>query len=149
MGQIGVFVQSAVVPPATSSGFDPATAFVVGFSDWGPVNTPILLTSFASAASSIGSPAGGGNPYNSRTATCATVFDALETFFAEGGYRAYFSRVAGPTPTSASIVLAPSSAWTITALYPGAGGNAIYVAVAATGSTYVLTFQDVNGNILA
>lgn len=148
MAQVGTFVNATVVAPSTTSANDPATAFVVGLSDWGPVNTPILLTSFTAMASGIGSPAGGGNPYSSRTATCSTAFDAMETIFGEGGYRVYFSRVAHGTPVNASIALAPSAALTITALYPGVGGNAIYVAVQNNTTTYQLTFQDVNGNIL-
>jgi hypothetical protein len=150
--QVGTFVTSSEVPAATTTAYDAATAFVVGFADWGPSGAPVLVRTLPDMAATIGSPAGSGNPYSSRTSTSAVSFDALETYFGEGGYRAYFTRVVGPNPTYSSLALqdvSASTSITVTAAYQGAGGNAIYVAVNNAGLSYSLTLQDFSGNPLA
>lgn len=152
MSPVGVSVSAAEVPPATTSLYNTQNAFIVGFADWGPVGQPVRITSLANAASQIGTPSGSPTPYGSRTATNATVFDAIDALLGEDGNATptvYFSRVAHGTPAAASLALAPSAALTITAAYPGAGGNGIFVAVQNNTSNVVITLSDAAGNTLA
>lgn len=150
---VGVTVQATEVPPTSNNTWNITNQLVVGFTDWGPVGQPIACTTLANAASQLGTPAGGNSPYAHRTATCATVLDAIETSLAEDGAAApvvYVSRVVHASAVSASLTLAPSAAVTLTAQYPGVGGNGIYVAVTAgTGSDVVITLTDAAGNTLA
>jgi hypothetical protein len=146
---VGVVVQATEVPANTINQISTATAFMVGFTDSGPVGKPVQITSLSSFATAFGTPTGSGNPYNSRTTTCSVLFDAVDTFLRESnGTTVYVSRVTHGTPVAASIALAPSAALTITAAFPGVGGNGIYVAVNNTGAAYVLTLQDSAGNVL-
>ncbi len=152
MGQVGVFTTAISVPAAPGTLFNTANAFVVGFADWGPVGQTVQLGSLANVGAVLGTPNGSGNPNNSRTTTCATIYDAMNTFLQEDGPSipaVYFSRVAHGVPANASIALAPAAALTLTALYPGPGGNGLYISVNNTGAAYTLTVQDVNANVLA
>lgn len=152
MSQIGVFVTATEIPSATAINFNTATAFVIGLGDWGPVNTPIQVNSMSQAAAAIGTPTGSGNGYNARTTTNATLFDALDTFFGEGGTTAYIGRAAHGTPVAASLALkdvSNNTCLTLTAQYAGPGGNGIYIVVNNTGSAYTITLQDALGNQLA
>lgn len=149
---VGVSVQATEVPPATTSLYNTQNAFIVGVTDWGPVGQPIKITSLGNAAALIGTPSGSGNPYSSRTASSASVFDAIDTLLQEDGTAAptiYVTRVVHGTTTSATLALAPSAALTLTAKYPGAGGNGIFVAVTNNTTNFVLTLSDSAGNTLA
>ena len=152
MSPVGVTVSSARFrrrPPAATT---PRTRSSIGRADWGPVGQVIKITNLANAANQIGTPSGSGNPSSSRTSTCAVSYDACDEIFHEDGTASptiYFSRVAHGTPTSASIVLAPSSAVTFKAEYAGAGGNGIYVACTNSSTYVVITLQDASGNTLA
>lgn len=155
MAQVGVSVQATEIPASGSTAYNTANGFLLGFTDWGPVGQPIAVTNLGNGATSIGTPSGSGSPASSRTSTCATVYDALDTFFHEDGHAqpvVYVSRVVGPSPVNASLVLKDSTgatALTLTALYPGSGGNGIFVAVTNSGSTFTITLQDSAGNVLA
>lgn len=152
MAQVGVTVQATEVPPATTSLYNTQNAFIVGVTDWGPVGQPIRITSLGNAANLIGVPSGSGNPYSSRSAANAAVFDAIDTLLQEDGTASptiYVTRVVHGSTTNATIALAPSAALTLTALYPGAGGNGIFVAVQNNTTNYVLTLSDSAGNTLA
>lgn len=155
MSQVGVVVQANEVPPATTTTYSTANAFIVGVCDWGPVGTPIKVTSLANAASLIGTPNGSGSPYGSRSNNNAAVFDALDELFHEDGSASpivYISRVVHGTAASASLVLQDGSgatSLTLTAKYAGEGGNGIYVSAENNTSTYTLSLADANGNTLA
>ena len=152
MAAVGVTVESIEVPASTSSQYNTANAFVIGESDWGPVGQAIKTSALSNAASAIGTPSGSGNPNSSRTATDANLFDAANTFYQEDGQASpnvYFSRVVGPTPVNATLALGPSAALTLTAQYPGVGGNGILAAIQNSTSTYTLTLYDTLGNVLA
>jgi hypothetical protein len=149
---VGTVVQATEIPVVPQVAFNTATAFIVGVTDSGPTTQPTKVNSLASYANTFGTPTGSGNVYNSRTTNGATVFDAVETFFREGGEVAYIARVVGTSPASATLVLqdaVSATALTVTAQYPGTGGNGIYIAVANSGSAYVITLQDAQGNALA
>lgn len=149
MAQVGVFVNATENPQSTVVPYNTSNAFIVGIADNGPT-TPVQCSSLAQVASTFGTPSGSGLPYSSRTTTCGVLFDALETYFREGGQGAYVARVEGASPVNATLALAPSAALTLTAQYAGPGGNGIYAAVVNTGGTsYVITLTDSSGNTLA
>lgn len=151
MSQIGTLVQTSQSPPAVTNPYSTANAFMVGFSDWGPsgvsgVNTP--ATSLSSAATLLGAPTLAG-VNSARSSTNATLFDACDAYFREGGSQAYVSRVLGPSPVNATLALAPSAAITLTAQYPGVGGNQIFAAVNNQTTYVIITLTDAAGNVLA
>jgi len=152
MSQLGTQILTGETPPATTNTNSTANAFFVGVADWGPsgatgVNTSV--NTLAQAAAVIGGPTGSG-VQAARSATNATLYDALDTYFREGGGTAYISRVLGAgSNAAATIALAPSAALTLTAQYQGVGGNGIFVSVVNGGSTATITLADVNGNVLA
>lgn len=152
MSQLGTQVITSETPPAVQNSSNTANAFFVGVADWGPsgasgVNTPV--SSMAQAAAVIGAPSGSTSYGAGRSATNANLYDALDAFFGEGGSTAYISPVLAPSGrTSATIALAPSAALTLTAQYPGVGGNGIKVAVQNNTTTYTITLSDTNGNVL-
>ena len=148
---VGVSVQTTEVPPAVGSGYNTQNAFIAAFTDWGPVGQPIAVTSLSNGASQLGTPSGSANPASFRTSTCATAYDAIDALLGEDGTARptiYVSRVVHATAASATIALAPTAALTLTAKYPGLGGNGIYVAVNNTGSAYTITLTDAAGNVL-
>ena len=156
MAQVGTVVSASSVAAATTTPNFTGNLFLVGLSDWGPVGQPVTITSLGNAASQIGTPAGSGNPYSSRTSTCATVFDACDTYFHEDAPQSpgtiYFSRVVHGSTVAATLVLndgSANAALSFTAQYVGAGGNGIYIACTNATSTYTLTLTDVNGYTLA
>lgn len=153
MSEVGVVVQTSEIPVAAFVPYDTGNAFIVGEADWGPANTAVAINSLAEAAQIIGAPQVGA-PNAARSTTNATLFDAIDTFFREGPISAscYISRVVGPSPVNASLVLldgSSSQSLTVTASYPGVGGNSIHVAVAVSGPNFTITLSDANGNTLA
>jgi len=70
----------------------------------------------------------------------------LDTYFREGGGKAYVSRVVGPRAVNATVLLSDGSEDTlrVTALSPGAWGNDLRVVVAAggVGGTVVITIEE-------
>src|ERR1700733_8930638 len=153
MPTLGVQVLTSETPPATTSSQTTATAFFTGVADWGPsgsANVNTLVTSMAQAGAVIGAPQGTGLVQNYRSTTNATLYDALDVFFREGGGQCYISRTLGASGSaSATIALAPSAAVTFTAQYAGVGGNAIYVVVNNQTTYAIITLQDSLGNVLA
>ena len=140
-----VNITTSVTPnnPVSSLG----TFFAVGQAASGPVGVPVQITSLAQYIAVFGT----------RTANGATstLYDAIDTFFQEGGQVAYVSRVfaaADVSSDTASITLAdragsPLSTLKVSALGPGAYGNAITVQVAngTVSNSYVLTIR--NGTV--
>lgn len=134
-----VNVTSSAVPssPPSSTG----TFFAVGQTQSGPVGIPVVITSLAQYILIFGSRTANG--------VTQTLYDAIDTFFQEGGQTAIVSRVftaASVTTDTASLTLvdkagSPLSTLKVSALGPGVYGNGITVSV-ATGSvsnTFVLT----------
>jgi len=119
--------------PLTSTG----TWFAVGYSQAGP-SFPVLLTSFAQFQRIFG----GRGTYS------ATLSDAVETFFSEGGSRLYFCRAIGSTAVKGTITLkgkgTSTNILTITASSAGVWGNALSV-VAATVETTKFQLTVKNG----
>lgn len=152
MSQIGTQVLTSETPPATSNPNSTAAAFFVGIADWGnsgPTGVNVAVNSMTQAAAIIGGPTGSG-VQAARSSTNATLYDSLDAFFHEGGSTAYISRVLGASGNaSATIALAPTAAVTLTAQYPGFGGNGIFVTVVNNTTNAVITLTDSNGNVLA
>lgn len=140
-----VNVTTSVTPNSPPSSI--GTFFAVGQAASGPVGVPVAVTSLAQYVSVFGS----------RTANGATstLYDAIDTFFQEGGQLAYVSRVfaaASISSDTASITLvdragSPLSTLKVSALGPGAYANTITVQVAngTVGNSYVLTIR--NGSV--
>jgi hypothetical protein len=89
----GVEVNVIDAAPPRSAPVSIDTWFVLGTAENGP-DTPELVRSFSEFT----------NKYGSRTGY-TTLYDSMETFFRDGGSRAYVQRVFGPTPTKGFLVL--------------------------------------------
>lgn len=112
----GVVVTTAVRTGPTSVNVAPAsTFFVVGESERGPVDEARLVTSLAEFEVRYGGYLASGS-----------LHQQVQTFFEEGGSRAYISRVVGSSATAATLEVddtAGSPALTLTAANPGTWAN--------------------------
>jgi phage tail sheath protein FI len=131
----GVSIIQRSTPPPRSTAVDTGVWFVTGLTDAGPLS-PVLIGSMADYERIFGL----------RTAY-SVLYDALDTYFREGGARAYISRIVGPAAVVASKNLLDAGAGislVVTALGPGSFYNAIKVGVRAggAGGTFVLFVQD-------
>lgn len=97
--------------------------FVVGLAERGSTVDPIRISGMADYQRYLGG-----------RVTYGALYDALDTFFAEGGTRAYVARVVGPAATTGSVTLTdraatPLSTLRIDAASPGAFSSNIAVEV--------------------
>ena len=125
---VEVAVRDAAPPRSAPQGID--AWFVTGISEQGP-DTPYLVRGFSEFQSRFGA----------RLAN-SLLYDSLEAFFREGGTRAYVSRVLGPTPVKAFVVLLDGSAGQVLrveALDYGSYANALNAVVAIAGSDFTIT----------
>ena len=131
----GVSVTVGDASPNRSTPVDSGTAFVVGLTDRGAVGAPVLVRSLSEAKRTLGP-----------RVTYGVTIDALETFFREGGNRAYVSRVVGPDPAVADANLSDgtNSTLTVSAVSPGDWGDDIDVSVSAgsESGTFVISVSD-------
>jgi hypothetical protein len=131
-------VPGAVVSPPTDTG----VWFVTGLTERGPTDTALAVGSLNDYI----------NKYGARV-SYGYLYDVLETFFREGGYKAYVARVVGPAATTGLLNLmdTPNTAISLVAKAegPGAWSSSIKVQVlAGTGSNFVIQVQDAVGNVL-
>jgi phage tail sheath protein FI len=84
----GVNVNIIDVPPTRTTPTDTGTVFVLGTSDKGPTS-PVLIGSMQDFVTMFGA-----------RQTYSLLYDWLDTFFHEGGRRAYVQRVVGPAATT-------------------------------------------------
>lgn len=123
----GVYVEVTAAAPSPNGNAPTGTWFVTGTTAQGPTGVAVPITSMTDYASYLGA----------RTSTSASIYDALDEFFHDGGVFAYVSRVVGPSAVSASVVLqdtatpSPVSTLTVTAAGAGTWGNNVSVVVAA------------------
>lgn len=141
----GVSVSTQANPTPRSAATDTGTWFVVGESDTGPLKA-VLVKSMAEFTRIFG----GRMSYS-------FLYDALDTFFHEGGAQAYIGRVVGPAAVIASHNLLDGVAAVsliASAKGPGAGtaadaGNNLQVAVLAGVATgYRIQVLDTNNVVL-
>jgi phage tail sheath protein FI len=127
-------------PPATIADSDTAAWFVAGFTERGSYTQPILVRSLAQAVEKAGD-----------RLTYGPLYDALDTYFREGGSIAYIGRVVGPNPVLATHTFndsTPAAAIRVDAVSVGSWGNNITVAIStgSVGGTFVITvaYNDTN-----
>jgi phage tail sheath protein FI len=116
-----VEVDIVTAPQPTTLVADSTTWFVAGLADFGRIDKPILITSINDFISKCGG-----------RVTYSVLYDALDTFFREGGNQAYVGRVVGPSATKGTHTFLDGSAGTsliISAIGPGATSANITVAV--------------------
>lgn len=113
----GVEVTSRAARPTRGEPTNSGTWFVVDFAESGPEDEAVLVSSLDDFD----------DIYGGRVAY-SMLYDALETFFAEGGAEAFVARQVGPAPVRASVSLndragAPVPTLRIDALYVGDYAN--------------------------
>lgn len=137
----GVVVSVQENPTPSSIPLDTGTWFVVGTSDQGPANTPTLVFSLDDFINRFGA-----------RQSYSVLYDAIETFFQEGGSQVYVSRIVGPAATTGTKNLLDSGAGislVASALGPGAFSANIKVGVVAgSGSNFQIQVTDGSGTLL-
>lgn len=119
----GVNIAIRETPPARVAPTDTGVWFVAGFAEKGSILQPIRLESMGDFTTKLGS-----------RVSYSILYDALDTFFHEGGATAYVARVAGPAPVYAGVTLNDAGAAAtlrVEANSPGDWGNALNVQVTA------------------
>lgn len=129
-----------VIPTAPPRSAPTATSpwFVAGFTQQGPL-TPVTIRSLADYTASFGA----------RVAN-SFLYDALDTYFQEGGSAAVVARVIGPTPVYATVNLPDGSAVTsliVSAKSYGSYANGWKIIVTG-GGPYTITVEDSASNVL-
>lgn len=131
----GVTVTVGDAVPGRSLSTDSGTAFIVGLTDKGPTDSPVLVRSLTEARRVLGP-----------RVSYGVTLDALETFFREGGRQAYVGRIVGPDAAAATATLSDgtNSTLTVSAASPGDWGDALDVEI-STGSesgTFTISVSD-------
>lgn len=145
MAQLGVQIVTAQSTTPSPPPWNTGNAFMVGFTDWGPVSQAVGVQSQANLQVAIGP----------RSSTNATVYDSADIYMRENGTSTaavFISRVVGPSASAASLTISdtnPSATHLINADYVGAYGNALQVAINNTGGAYTVTLTDTFGNTIA
>jgi hypothetical protein len=121
-----VVVKTNETAGATGVSLTTGTAFIVGSASYGP-ETPTLVRSLSE----------GQALYGPRTETeSQKLFDALNTFFALGGAKAYVQRIVGGSPTAGTLELeagATAKTLVVTAKYKGSNSKNLKVEVVENG----------------
>lgn len=137
----GVQIQVLDSAPPRSAPTDTGVWFVVGETEQGRTDQPILIRSMNDYATLLGA-----------RVSYGMLYDALELFFREGGSAAYVGRVVGPAAVKASHNLLDGVAavsLVVTALGPGDYGNNLKVQVTAGDvSGYQIHILDAANNLL-
>src|SRR5215472_128430 len=141
-GRPGVAVSILEIPSPVSIPLDTGTWFALGLSDRGPSNTPTLIQSLDQFNTAFGT-----------RQSYSVLYDAVETFFREGGARVYISRVVGPAATVGTKALNDAGAavsLNVNAIGPGAWSANYKVAVVSgvTGGSYQIQIMDSANNVL-
>lgn len=110
-----------VSPTRAQEGVSPAKMGIIGWTERGPVNTPIEVRSVEEFTSYFG-------PINER----GLVAISMRAFFGTGGQRAWVVRVVPSDATEASVAIDPTpgpAKWTFTANGAGEWGNDLIIQV--------------------
>jgi hypothetical protein len=136
----GVSIQTAVrVGPSAATAVETSQAFFVGKAARGPVDEAKLVTSLADFEAIYGG-----------YASYSYLHPSVETFFEEGGTRAYIARVAGSGNSTGSLTLneggvGGDDVMTITANGPGAWSSDITIETVKPGTatgTFIIKIYD-------
>lgn len=137
MARPGTVVSVIDQTPPVSAPTTTDTAFIVGFTDKGPVGSATEIRSMERLKSVYGD-----------RVSYGYVYDAVETIFREsrGTARVYVSRVVGPSPTNASVKLFDQSGSTdpadvalvVTAKNAGSWGASLNATVTVDGSNFTI-----------
>jgi hypothetical protein len=135
---VGVVVDTVTTP--AGSGDDTtasASFFLSGLTERGSTTEAVLVRSMGEAVSLLGA-----------RVTYGSVYDQLETFFNEGGGRAYVARVVGPAATVGALTLndragVPVATLRIDAKDPGPWSSRVTVQVAdgVVADTFTITIR--------
>lgn len=128
--------------PPIGAPTDTGVWYVAGLTEKGSVSVPVKIQNMSDYAASLG-----------QRVSYGVLYDALDTFFREGGKTAYVSRVVGTTPVLATKTFNDGSAVptiTVKAENPGAWGNSLKVGIVAGvgGGTFQIQVTDANNVIL-
>lgn len=136
----GTVTRSVDQPPPRSAPTDTGVAFVPGITERGP-SIPVLVRSLSEYVATFG-----------QRITYGLAYDWLDTFFREGGNKAYVSRVLGPAPVIAQATLndgavSPVASLIVRAKSAGVWANQLAIqAVAGVGAgTVQLSVQSPAG----
>lgn len=129
-GRPGVVFERRALRAVPGVPTDTGQTFLVGFAEYGPGPGHVSAVD-GKAWQRLGSFGDYQRVYGGRDGVYAALSDSVEAAFAEGASVVYVARVLGAAPVKASLVLSDGTgtAMTITALYPGAFGNRVSVAV--------------------
>ena|SRR5215469_974556 len=138
----GVAVVLQDIPSPVSFPINTGTWFVAGTSDRGPSTQAMLINGLDQFI----------QVYGVRQ-SYSVLYDALETFFREGGSRVYVARVVGPAASVGTLALKDNAAATsLNANAFGAGAwSANYKVGVVNGvgaGTYQIQVTDINNNVL-
>lgn len=117
--------------------FSTANWFIAGFTDRGPVGVPTLITSLAGFIAVFG-----------QRLAVSPLYDAVETYFQEGGGFIYLCRMVGPNPVLATVVLDAAGGvdtLRVNAISPGSWGNDLDVEVTVAGGNFTIEISDSAG----
>jgi hypothetical protein len=123
MGLGITFTSNEILQAGTGGPGATGRAFFAGEADQGPGTTYVRCASINDYTIAFGA----------RSPTSATLYDAVDVFFHEGGSVCYVTRVNDATSIAATLTLSdvtPHPTVVVSALSPGVDGNAFKVAVA-------------------
>lgn len=113
MPRPGSVVQTRTGPPPRTLPTNTGVWFASGMTDRGPADHPVLISSLQEFINTFGG-----------RQTYSPLYDAIETFFREGGSQVYVSRVVGPGAATSFVNLADAGA--VTSLVARAKGPGAY-----------------------
>lgn len=140
-----VVTTGAVSGPSAPTRAPSSQFFVVGMAERGPTDHATLVNSLTDFMAAYGG-----------QTTYGALYDALTTYFQEGGSRAYVARVAGPSATSGSLASplldqasgTPVATLNVTASSPGAWSTAVSIQVLAGSTAATFRLQVFYGGML-
>ena len=121
MSRPGVEVTSAASAPPLGVPTDTSVAFVIGEAQMGPTDRPTRLTSLTDFTTTYGDRITGVESY-----------DALDTYFHEGGATAYFLRLSDGAAAATADATSIVAGNTLDAANPGAWGDGLKLDVVTT-----------------
>lgn len=132
MARPGTVIRQRDLPPPRSAPTDTGVFFAAGMADKGSITEARAVSSMTEFVKHYGD-----------RVSYSLLYDAIDTFFREGGNKAYLSRVVGPAPVTAGVTLNDAGAAAtlrVNANSPGDWGNSLNIQVVAggVGGSFVL-----------